>query len=188
MSRPLRSAPTPASRGICSYYRPVRRRAPHRYSLPSVSPRQAPSRHRGPLHPFRPASGIDARLLTFHARAADQAHAASTPGTTWPVRRVSARLIPERMTKPPVSMPLQISTRQQRHPAATLPDALERLPGPHLTRSRRAFSLTLTTRGCPEFRGTSVAARGCSGHFLIVLVGCDGHVGDFGVEGSAQSR
>jgi hypothetical protein len=28
---------------------------------------------------------FDARLLTFRARAADQAHAAFTPGTTWPV-------------------------------------------------------------------------------------------------------
>ncbi len=33
-----------------------------------------------------------------------------------------------------------------------------------------------------------MTARGCSGHFFIVLVGCDGHLGDFGVEGSAQSR
>jgi hypothetical protein len=32
-----------------------------------------------------PGRRIDARLLTFRARAADQAHAAFTPGTAWPV-------------------------------------------------------------------------------------------------------
>jgi hypothetical protein len=38
-------------------------------------------------------AAFDARLLTFHARAADQAHAAFTPGTTWPVIGTPARLI-----------------------------------------------------------------------------------------------
>ena len=32
-----------------------------------------------------PGRHIDARLLAFRARAADQAHAAFTPGTAWPV-------------------------------------------------------------------------------------------------------
>jgi hypothetical protein len=40
-----------------------------------------------PSGPATPVVGFDARLLTFRARAADQAHAASTPGTTWPATR-----------------------------------------------------------------------------------------------------
>jgi hypothetical protein len=35
--------------------------------------------------PSERSIGIDARLLTFHARAADQDHVASTPDTTWPI-------------------------------------------------------------------------------------------------------
>ena len=44
--------------------------------------REGPALLQGLVDPGR---RIDARLLTFHARAADQAHAASTPGATWPV-------------------------------------------------------------------------------------------------------
>lgn len=39
-------------------------------------------------------AAFDARLLTFHARAADQDHAASTPDTAWPAARAAAKLIP----------------------------------------------------------------------------------------------
>ena len=59
-----------------------------------------------PGHP-NPGRRIDARLLTFRARAADQAHATSTPGTTWPGTRAPARLIPKDTPEPPVSMPSQ---------------------------------------------------------------------------------
>jgi len=37
MSRSLGSTPTSSGQGLHSYYGPVRRRAPHRYSVPSVS-------------------------------------------------------------------------------------------------------------------------------------------------------
>ena len=69
-----------------------------------------------PGHP-NPGRRIDARLLTFRARAADQAHATSTPGTTWPGTRAPARLIPKDTPEPPVSMPSErVSTPQQRTP------------------------------------------------------------------------
>src|SRR5450759_1295984 len=56
---------------------------------------------------YKPMNGrrIDTRLLTFRARAADQAHAASTPGTTWPISGSPARLIPGNCEGPLVSMP-----------------------------------------------------------------------------------
>ena len=47
-----------------------------------------------PLGPATPDDCFDARLLTFHARAADQDHAASTPDTAWPATRAAAKLIP----------------------------------------------------------------------------------------------
>ena len=91
-----------------------------------------------PGHP-NPGRRIDARLLTFRARAADQAHATSTPGTTWPGTRAPARLIPKDTPEPPVSMPSErVSTPQQRTPTrrSSLAERfLERLPGPYLTRS-----------------------------------------------------
>ena len=34
----------------------------------------------------------------------------------------------------------------------------------------KVCGVAVAMRGCPEFRGTSVTARGCSGHFFIVLV------------------
>jgi hypothetical protein len=46
------------------------------------------------LGPTTPDDAFGARLLTFHARAADQDHAASTPDTTWPATRAAAKLIP----------------------------------------------------------------------------------------------
>ena len=92
-----------------------------------------------PWRPTTPVAAIDARLLTFRARAADQAHAAFTPGTAWPVIGPPARLITREQPDPPLSMPprFMLTTPQQRTPT---PDTragrfLERLPGPHLTRS-----------------------------------------------------
>jgi hypothetical protein len=62
-------------------------------------------------------------------------------------RRAPARLIPGGCRGPPVLMPSnQLSTSRQRRPSeAFRRTVLERLPGPHLTRSCRAFSLSLTT-------------------------------------------
>jgi hypothetical protein len=75
--------PHPSEQELLSYYGPVRQRAAHRYSMPSVC-------CLGTLPPTTfgacdPGRRIDARLLTFRARAADQDHAASTPGTAWPI-------------------------------------------------------------------------------------------------------
>ena len=88
-------------------------------------------------------TGVSARLLTFRARAADQAHAACTPGTAWPVNGHLPRLSREHSKDPRFRCHLKLTTLQRRRPAQ--PGALERLPGPHLTRSSRAVSLTLTT-------------------------------------------
>ena len=58
-----------------------------------------------PLGPATPDDAFDARLLTFRARAADQAHAAFTPGTTWPIIGTPARLVTAEQPNPPLSMP-----------------------------------------------------------------------------------
>ena len=62
------------------YYGPVRLRAPRRYSAPCASDAWGT-----PCCPALRPGGIGTRFPTFRTRAADQAHAASTPGTTWPV-------------------------------------------------------------------------------------------------------
>ena len=76
--------PHPSKQGPLGYYGPVRQRAPQPVLNASGFRRwHAPSRNLGGLRPR--VDAFDARLLTFRARAADQAHAAFTPGTTWPV-------------------------------------------------------------------------------------------------------
>ena len=139
MSRPLRSTPTPASR---SFTATTSRSASERrnwYSLPPVS---AVGRlPLATLEAYDPGRRINARLLTFRARAADQTHAASTPGTTWPETRAPARLIPRgKLTLgfDAISTFRRLNDDTQPVPG---PDALERLPDPHLTRSSRALSL-----------------------------------------------
>ena len=139
MSRPLGSTATPSEQRLHGYYGPVRQRAPRRYSVPPVS-----AVGTLPLATHsQPGRRIDTRLLTFRARAADQAHAASTPDITWPEPGTPARLIPEEGAGPPVSMPPLTFDASTTTPAPSMsPDQtlLERLPGPHLTRSSRAFS------------------------------------------------
>src|SRR3954447_20255167 len=93
MSRPLRSTATPASSCFSATTGRSASERRDRYSVPSVSA-SARSLSR-PSGPTTPDDAFDARLLTFRARAADQAHAASTPGTAWPATRVAARLIPQ---------------------------------------------------------------------------------------------
>src|SRR5947207_3105515 len=128
LSRPLRSTP-PQRAGASQLLRagPPASAATGTQCLRFL-PRHAPSR---PLEPAAPDDGFDARLLTFRARAADQAHAASTPGTTWPVSGHppgSSRGYPPA----PVLMPaLPVTTRQRlRH---------TRLPDPRLTHPVRLF-------------------------------------------------
>jgi len=128
--------PHPSEQELHGYYGPVRQRAPPLVlntfgfclgTLPLAT-----------LEAYDPGRRIDARLLTFRARAADQAHAASTPGTAWPGTRAPTRLIPKDTPEPPVSMPSQSFDASTAHARPRSPPAerfLERLPGPHLTRS-----------------------------------------------------
>ena len=188
MSRSLGSTPTPASRSFAATTsRSAGERRIGTHCLRFL-PRHAPSRDQG-AQPRPIYAGRRYRRSPSHVPCKSRRPSSRRlrAGHHLANSRAAARLIPGAGQRPPVLMPSSFYSASTTTPGQAL-DALERLLGPHLTRSRRAFSLTLTTRGCPEFRGTSVAARGCSGHFFIVLVGCDGHSGDFGVEGSAQSR
>jgi hypothetical protein len=83
----------------------------------------------------------------FRARAADQAHAASAPGTAWPVHRVTARLIPGAGQGPPVSMPLDLTALQRRRSAEPLarPGASGASSWSPPDAIFRAFPLSLTT-------------------------------------------
>ena len=77
-----------------------------------------------------PGGGIGTRLLTFRAEAADQAHVASMPGTTWPVNGHppgSSRDYPPA----PVLMPANLF----RH----VNGCNARLPDPRLTREPGLF-------------------------------------------------
>jgi hypothetical protein len=93
--------PHPSEQELHRYYEPVRQRTPHRYSTPPVcyfgalplATTKQPSRH------------IDARLLPFRTRAADQDHAIYTPGTAWPGTRAPAKLITGTNGRSPLSMP-----------------------------------------------------------------------------------
>ena len=72
--------PHRAKQELHRYYEPVRQRTPDRYSIPhGVSPLGTL-----PLAP-RPEGSTGTRLLTFHARAADQAHVAYVPDTARPI-------------------------------------------------------------------------------------------------------
>jgi hypothetical protein len=92
---------------------------------------------------YEPGRCIDARFPTFRARAADQARAAFTPGTTWPITGHPPGLSREQNEDPRFRCHLcpvdaSTTTPNQDQPQ---PDALERLPGPHLPGSSPVFSL-----------------------------------------------
>ena len=106
MSRPLRSTPTPASRSFTATTGRSASERRDRYSVPSVSA-SARSLSR-PWRPAAPDDRFDARLLTFRARAADQAHAASTPGTTWPIHGHPPGSSRENSSDPSISMPTDL--------------------------------------------------------------------------------
>jgi len=138
MSRPLRSTPTPASRSFTANTGRSASERRDRYSIPPVSAVGTLPLAARRTDPQARTAAFAARLLTFHARAADQDHAASTPDTTWPATRAAAKLIPR--TDPLLGFDV-ISTgfdASTTTPApSTRPDRtiLERLPDPHLTRS-----------------------------------------------------
>lgn len=95
---------------------------------------------------------ISSRLPTFPASAADQDHVASTPGTTWPVGRVSARLIPGREVTPgfdAVSILSDASTTSPLRGFALRP------PDPYLTPLGRPFHIA--------HHGRVTASAACGG-------------------------
>jgi hypothetical protein len=82
MSRPLRSTPTPASRCFTTTTGRSASERLNRYSMPPVSAVGTLPLAVRETDPQARTAASSARLLTFRARAADQAHAASTPDTT----------------------------------------------------------------------------------------------------------
>ena len=143
MSRPLRSTSTPASRGFTAT---TSRSASERrdwYSMPAVTAfgtlplatleAYDPGRRyqRSPSHvPCKSRRPGSRRLYAGH-------HLARTRDTRQTQSQGTER--------PPVSMPFASSRRLKQRTPSTHRELLERLPGPHLTRSSRAFSPTLTT-------------------------------------------
>ena len=148
MSRPLGSTPTPASRSFTTTTGRSASERRDRYSMPPVSAvgtLPLAARRTGPQ---ARTAAFDARLLTFRARAADQAHAAFTPGTTWPVIGTPARLVAREQPDPPLSMPttFMLTTPQQRTPTRSPPaDASGTSSWSPPDAIKRAFSLSLTT-------------------------------------------
>jgi hypothetical protein len=132
MARPLRS--TGITR-LHRYYGTSRPCAPHRYSAPhgvrrlgvslSRPATSGPPVHRGDTFP-RSARKPGPRSRRLHA------------GHHLGSKQVSPRLIPGPHLRPGFDAVLILSTRHQRF-------AFARLRDPHLTRSRRAFSATLST-------------------------------------------
>jgi len=122
----------PSEQRLLGYYGPVRRRAsPLVLSAFGFRLGTLPLATCGACDPGR---RIDARLLTFRARAADQARAASTPGTAWPIHGHPPGSSRGKKKAPRFRCHLWLSTPQQRTPGQDSPGRalLERLPGPHL--------------------------------------------------------
>ncbi len=105
MSRPLRSTTTPASSSFTANTSRSASERRDRYSMPPVSAVGTLPLAARRTDPQARTADINARLLTFRARAADQDHAASTPGTIWPGTREPARLVSEDEAGPPILMP-----------------------------------------------------------------------------------
>jgi hypothetical protein len=126
-TRPLRST---RITGLHHYYETVCPRAPHRYSAPRSLVRLGYSLSQ-PTN--RADRSIGATGSHVPCKSPSQARAAYMPDAVWAV----SRLPPGLSRSPglaPVSTPLEfVTTRHQRFAHARLPD-------PHLTRSRRAFS------------------------------------------------
>ena len=102
---------------------------------PGCSLSQTKPVHNEPISPH----SIETRLPTFPARAADQAHAASMPDTTWPETGTPARPCSHGLANGHgFGATLHLTTRQQRFGVTHLPD-------PHLTPLMDAFSTSLTT-------------------------------------------
>ena len=118
ISRPLRSTPTPASRDLTATTGRSASERRDRYSMPPVSAVGTLPLAARRTDPQARTAAFAARLLTFRARAADQDHAAFTPGTTWPIIGTPARLRHGRTAKPPAfdATSIVLTTPQQRTP------------------------------------------------------------------------
>ena len=143
MSRPLGSTPTPASRASQLL------RAGPPANAASVLSAFGFCLGTLPLAAAGPTTPAAVSTLAF-SRSVQEPQTRLTP----PLRRAppgqytgTRQAHPEGTTGPPILMPSEIvTTPQQRHPPGPPGRALlARLPDPHLTRSRRAFSLSLTT-------------------------------------------
>src|SRR6266545_551854 len=93
-ARPLRSTSVTEASALLRAGPPARRRDGTRSLTGSARLRHSLS------PPLPPGSRVAARLPTFRARAAEQAHVACVPDTAWPRNRAPARLIPGLHWKP----------------------------------------------------------------------------------------
>src|SRR4051794_16931583 len=127
MARPLRSTPiTGAS--------PLLRAGPPTHPATVLSPSQVQPLGTLPLAIFTKDPTVGARHPTFHVEAADQAHVAPMPDTTWPIDGHPPGSSRDRKYAPVSMSSVFLSTRQQRFASA-------RLPGPHLTPHGRLFHI-----------------------------------------------
>jgi hypothetical protein len=142
VSRPLRSTPTPASRSFPATTGRSASERRDRYSMPRFLPRHAPSRALQGLRPRAPVS-----TLAF-SRSMQEPQTRITP----PLRRTppgQQRGQPPGSSRRQIRSSVSMSSQPVSTPQTTTPDPstrpdrtiLERLPGPHLTRSSLAFSL-----------------------------------------------
>src|SRR3954464_11145465 len=146
ISRPLGSTATPASSGFTATTgRSASERRLGTQCLRVLPVGRLPL---ATLEAYDPGRRIDARLLTFHARAADQAHAAFTPGTAWPVLGTPPGSSRENNQTPRFRCHLNYandaSTARTR-PKSTGPGASGTSSWSPPDAIKRAFSLSLTT-------------------------------------------
>jgi hypothetical protein len=96
--------------------------------------------------PSNPGASIGARLLTFHVKAAEQAHVASMPDTTWPVNGHPPDSSRSHWYTPVSMSSVFLSTLQQlrRTSSCPLPDASS---APFPTRSPRQSSANAAVGG-----------------------------------------
>jgi hypothetical protein len=126
--------PHPSEQELHRSYEPVRQRAPPRYSVPPVS-----AVGRLPLAPQGLATPVAVSTLAF-SRSCKSRRPGSrrlNADTTWPGTRAPARLIPG-MSRDPGFDAIYMGFRRLNSARPAGPSGrtlLERLPGPHLTRS-----------------------------------------------------
>ncbi len=137
MTRPRRST---RITGLHRYHETVRPCAPHQYSTPRGSAAWSSPFHQRPQATTAPLAARGRGTTGSHVphRSPDQARAAFMPDTTWAVNGYPPGSSRDTWSASVLMSSESLSTRRQRFASA-------RLLGPHLTRSRRAFSTTLGT-------------------------------------------